>query len=310
MTTKTAMFAGAWRPAPTALYTGAPRVVFEKEDGTGSGVPPKQEDIKVETKDDNTELENQELDDETEDDLEAGGEDDDGQTDDIEKLRAANAKLLKDVMAKKAKLREAQAAAEKAARDLAAYDGVDPTKVRTLLKAERDAEQAALEAKGDFDRAKAMMAEEHSREKTALEAQIAELRSARDEDAKVIQNLTIGNEFATAAYIHEDLLLTPAKARKLFGAHFAIENGKVVGYDKPAGEAERTMLVDASGNALAFGEALKRIVDADPDRDTLLRVKMKPGGGSTTTTPRPKEEKDTGLYGVSRIIAGLNKAPK
>ncbi|MEZ6841307.1 DUF6651 domain-containing protein [Acinetobacter baumannii] len=45
---------------------------------------------------------------------------------------------------------------------------------------------------------------------------------------------TVGAQFNQSQYIKQDLIYTPTKLRALYGNHFEIEDGKVVGYDKPA----------------------------------------------------------------------------
>ena len=99
-----------------------------------------------------------------------------------------------------------------------------------------------------------------------------------------------------------------SKARVLYGTHFEFKDGAIVAYDKPAGSAERNILVDAKGDPLSFEAAIKKIVEADPDKDQLLKSKIKPGAGSKTTSkaaaPAEKLEQPTG---VSRISAAISK---
>lgn len=222
------------------------------------------------------------------------------------KLAAEKADLLKEVMDKKTKLKDSAADLAKATKQLEAYNGVDPEKVKALLKAEADAEKSALEAKGDFERVKAMMAEEHEKQVKTLQEQIEAISTARQKDISLIDDLTVGNAFGTSAYIAENLILSVAKARQLYGAHFEMKDGTVIGYDKPAGAANRTVLVNASGDVLGFEDAMTRIVDADPDKKSITKSKQKPGGSSTTTTVTPDtKSKDDGLFGRARIAASL-----
>jgi hypothetical protein len=104
------------------------------------------------------------------------------------------------------------------------------------------------------------------------------------------------------------LTLTPSKTRALYGSYFAVEGSKIVGYDKPAGAADRTPLVDAGGKPLSFDDALKRIIDMDPEKDTITAKKLVPGAGSKTNATGDAKKADTaGLFGAKRILAGLNK---
>jgi chemotaxis protein histidine kinase CheA len=216
---------------------------------------------------------------------------------------AEKAELLREVMDKKAKLKAAQDA-------IAAYEGVDPAKVKALLAAEKAAEVAAAEAKGDFERVKTMMAEEHKKEVERLQALIAANDAKTADKDALIDKLTIGNDFGTSSYIKDSLTLSPAKIRVMYGSHFEVQDGRTVGYDKPAGAPGRTMLVDASGNPVGFEDAMKRIVDADPDKKDILKANVMPGSSSQTkpeTATAPKAAAGTGLYGASRIAASLNK---
>lgn len=280
---------GAFAAAP--MYPGAPRIAFEAPDGSGG----------------------------------AGGNDDDAAAKaaaDAEKAQAEKAAaekaaadklaaekageekdkgLLREVMEKKTKIKELET-------QLSRFDGIDPDAVRALLDEKRAAELAAEEAKGNFARVKEMMAEEHTKATTTLQEQIADLQKQLAQRDDTINDLTIGRSFSESKFIGEDLVMPRAKARALYSGHFEVQDGKIVGFDKPAGAKERTMLIDGSGKPVSFEEAIKRIIDADPDKDSLYRDKAKAGAGSASVKVADAKtvEKDKGLHGVSRILAGLN----
>ena len=93
--------------------------------------------------------------------------------------------------------------------------------------------------------------------------------------------------------------------RSFFGPHFEYDGEQVVAYDKPAGQKGRVVLMDAKGDPLPFETALRKLVDADEDRDTILTSKTKTGAGSKTD-PKTKAPVFTPhLSGRSRIAAGL-----
>lgn len=292
--------------ALTTDIPGMPRIAFAPEDGVGNGAPDdtaKAEAAKAAAKElaDAEAAAAKEL-----ADAEAAAAAAADDTKDAAALKAEKAKLLAEVMDKKGKLKDAEKKAADAAAALAAYDGIDPAKVRELLKREADAEKASAEAKGDFDRVKAMMAEEHQKETKALNDKIAELQGQISANADMINNLTVGNDFGASVFVRDSLTLTPSKARALYGAHFESVDGQTVAYDKPAGKANRTMLVGANGDPLPFDEAFKRIIDADPDKEMLLKAKTNAGSSSSSTPTKVVEKaKETGLYGTSRIAAGL-----
>lgn len=207
--------------------------------------------------------------------------------------------LLAEVMAKKTKIKDLET-------QLSRFDGIDPDAVRALLEEKRSNELAAEEAKGNFERVKEMMAEQHTKDKKSLEDQVAALTAQLADRDETINELTVGRSFSESKFISDDLVLTRSKTRQLYAAHFDAEAGVAIGYDKPKGAKDRTILVDAAGKPLSFDEALRAIVEADPDKDELLRDKAKVGAGSQTKkVDPPAEGKNKDLYGVSRIAAGL-----
>lgn len=223
----------------------------------------------------------------------------------------AEAKLLKDVMKHKT---AAQAAADKAAAlsaELEKFKGIDPVKVRELLAAKEAEETKALEARGEYDRLVKQMAERH---KADLEAATAAGATALKDVALLqaqIAELTVGNAFASSTFVKDETILTPSKARVLYGQHFEFKDGKVVGYDKPAGASDRTLLVDASGSPLAFEAALAAVVDADPERDHVRRSKAKPGAGSGSQgREKPNHDRKADRTPIQKIADGLKALSK
>lgn len=220
------------------------------------------------------------------------------------------AELLKEVMKRKKQNADLEAQIGTLRTQLAQFDGIDIEQVKTLLAEKKAAEEKRLEEKGNWDALKKQMKEEndkivqrHVDENATLKATIASQR-------ELIDKLTLGNAFGMSEFIAKEMpSYSPEKAKKVFGDHFEIEDGRVVAYDKPRGAKDRAQLVDASGDPLDFEAALRKIVDADPDRDRILRPKGKPGAGSSTLNVKPQIEKPV-LTGVSRIEAGLNNLAK
>lgn len=318
---KTAIATAGAIYASSMTYPGAPQIMFAPETGSGSGGAGDADAIAAAAAAAAVEKHEQEVAaaeaaaaeaaaaqelQEAEDAAAAAAE----AGKDPKTLADEKVKLLREVMDKKNKLKAAEQAAKDAAAQLKAFEGVDPAKYRELLKKEQDAELAAAEAKGDFDRVKAVMADEHAKEKKTLEERIAALEGALGEKDSVIDTLTIGNDFGQSAFIKDSLTLTPAKARQLYGPHFEVKDGQTVAYDKPKGMPNRNPLVDASGNPLVFDEAFKRIIELDPDKESLLKAKVTPGSASSTTPqakPAATQKTTTILSGVDRIRASFEK---
>lgn len=214
----------------------------------------------------------------------------------------AEARLIKENMAKKEQLRKAQ---EEIAALKKSVEGLDLEEVRKLVADRKTAEEKALEAKGDYERLKQRMAEEHGKEITSLKAQLEALQGEKSKLASTINDLTVGTQFGQSKFIGEELTLTPAKARVIYGDYFEVEDGKIVGYDKPRGAAGRTALVDQYGAAVAFDAALRKIVEADPEKDHLLKSKVKPGAGSDSKKASGDVQKEASGDSMSKIAAGL-----
>ena len=215
------------------------------------------------------------------------------------------ARLLKENMKKKEALDKANAELKKTQDALKAFEGIDPEAVRKLLADQKSAEEKALEAKGDWDRLKGRMAEEHGKEVKTLQDQIAALSAKLNNTEGTIKDLSIGTQFSQSKFISEELTLTPAKTRVIYGDYFDVEDGKVVGYDKPRGAANRTAIVDQYGNSVDFEGALRKIIEADPEKDHLLKSKMKQGAGSDSRKPSGQTKQEVPADGISKIASGL-----
>lgn len=217
------------------------------------------------------------------------------------------AKLLKEVMQKKEALKARETELAAAQERLKQFDGIDPDAVKKLLADQKAAEEAQLAAKGEFDTLKARMAEEHTKVTTSLNDQIKALQDQLAAKDRIVDELSVGTQFSQSKFIADETTIPPAKARALYGPHFDLEDGKVVGYDKPRGAAGRAPLVDQLGNAVGFEDAMRKIIEADPDKDSLLRSKVKPGAGSTSATQaKPVQSQAAAPTSTtSKIAAGL-----
>lgn len=248
----------------------------------------------------------------------AGGEGGQGgQGDPARKPSDEEARLLKENMKKKdqiEKLGKDLESAKAVLSQLEELGGLDA--VKALVQKQKDDETRALEAKGEWERLKERMAGEHKTAVKTLEDQIAALRGELDASKSQIVELSIGTQFSQSQFIAQELTLTPSKARVVYGDYFDVQDGKVIGYDKPRGAANRTAIVDASGEPVAFEAALKKIVESDPDRDHLIKAKVKPGAGSDNRAPASaarqavQARQEQNKTGVSRIAAGLGKLGK
>lgn len=216
------------------------------------------------------------------------------------------AALLKENMQKKDAIRAKETELATAQALLKTFEGIDPVAVKALLAEKAAAEVTALEKAGDYDRLKTRMAEEHAKATKALETQLAELKAANAKAQGQVDELSVGSNFAQSKFIAEELTLPPSKARALYAGHFDVVDGKVVPFDLPRGAPNRTPLVNAAGQAVDFEAALRTIIEADPEKDHLLKSKVKPGASSNSKPGARIPAAQTGPQdGVSKIAAGL-----
>jgi hypothetical protein len=228
------------------------------------------------------------------------------------KLTDKEYEFLTDALKHKAAARDAKAALDAANAKLKDFEGLDAAAIKKLVKdqadaakAAKDAELKAAEAAGDVERIKKMMGEEHTKVVTELETKLAEKDTLINGAQKTIEDLTVGSAFSQSAYIRDELVLTSAIARQVYSSHFDVVNGQVVPFNKPRGESGRTQLVDANGSHLSVDAALKKIVEASPDRDRLVRSKIGTGAGSKTEKGGSTDTSGDGLRGMARITAAL-----
>lgn len=287
------------------LFNGfGPQIFLAPDDGTGNGGADDGSKNEAASEDDTSKEKS--TDDGTNDDGDKDqGDDDKGQETGSEEAKKKfsdddAAALLQENMKKKGQITDLKA-------ELKKFEGVDPAEYKALKAAQAEAAQAELEAKGEFDRVKDMMKSQHETEVSSLNDQISDLKAQLAEASGTINNLTIGTRFNDSGFIKDELVFTPQKARRLWGEHFAQENGEVVAYDKPASAADRTLLVDAKGDPLSFEDAIRHLVNNDPERDQIIRNKVKTGANSGDKTPEKAASKpDTGsLRGVDRIRVNI-----
>ena len=222
------------------------------------------------------------------------------------KTTDSEAKLLKEVMEKKNKLKEATDQLAQVKESLKQFEGLDPVAIRALLADKADRDTKDLEAKGAWDALKKQLVETHASELGLTKSELNKaLESTQSLNGK-IADLTVGVAFGQSKLLSEEVSYSVAKMRTFFGPHFEFDGEKVVGYDKPAGAKDRVVLMDAKGDPLPFEAALRKIIDADPDRDSMLKSKAKTGAGSKTDAKGGKAIGRTiELTGRERIAEGL-----
>lgn len=216
----------------------------------------------------------------------------------------ADAKLLKELMEIKntnKDLKGKATEAENLKKELEGLGGLEALKA--LVSAQKDAEKKALEAKGEFETVKKMIVEENQKKVAEALEQANAVKTELDSAKKTIDDLTIGAAFSASSVVG-DLVISPTKARLIYDEYVEREDGKIVVYDKKRGVSGRAKITGADGEAVSFDIGIKKLIDADPDRDRLLKSKMQAGAGSQTSNEKSKD-KEVALTGSSRIAAAL-----
>jgi hypothetical protein len=220
----------------------------------------------------------------------------------------AEAKLLKELMALKAKQKAADDEL-KAYKDAAGES--KPEELKALIEAKKAAELTALEKRGEYDRILEQVKTEHAKAIETLTAQLAEKELLLGQKDETLVNLTVGRSFSESAFIREQSLLPASIARKEFGNFVDIVDGSAVVYDKPRGATERTPLVNADGKPKSFEDGIAALYAAHPDAAAMIRAKGKPGANSQNVDlggKKPDQQNnDAQLTGVERIALGLSK---
>lgn len=222
-------------------------------------------------------------------------------------LTDTEAKLLKENMKKKAQIEDLRNQVEELKKVASAYQGLGSLEdIKTILETKKQEETKALEAKGEWEKLKKQMGEDHAKAMAEEHAKVEDLAKKYQASLDKIIELTIGSEFANSRFINEELTLTPAKARVIYGDYFDLQDGKIIGFDKPRGAQGRTAYVDQFGNTLAFNEALKKIVLADPDVESLLKSKARSGAGSGSAKTTSVKQANLPKTGQEKIYAGID----
>ena len=121
-----------------------------------------------------------------------------------------------------------------------------------------------------------------------------------------INQLMISDKFNSSPFIKEKLTLPPRVAKKYFADNFKVEtiDGelKTVGYLN----GEQIYSKENIGELADFNEALKIMVDSDPDKDDFIKTDIKSGSGGGETQKSVKSPEPE-LKGINAIAAGLRE---
>ena len=227
------------------------------------------------------------------------------------------AKLLKDLMrwkdtAKKTEAGKTEAEKKHAERmerlgKALGVESVDDLEAK-ISEIEKN-EEERLRAAGEFEKLRERMTSQHQKELQKIQGErdqkIGDLTKKVEAAESEIRRLLVSNTFAGSQFLADELTLSATHAERLFGDNFKVEekDGRRVVTAYLNGEP----LVDSSGNPLGFDDALREIVNGDPDKDRLFRPKAKPGAGSGAKGQTTEPPKPDNLKGRARIASALTQ---
>jgi hypothetical protein len=200
------------------------------------------------------------------------------------KISDGEAKLLKDLMSKKATLKDLEKTVAELKGKLDSYGDIDPQKAVEYKQTVEQERIKKLEEKGEWEALKKQMQDEQSKVVSQLNQEIERLKHELDNGKGEVSKLKMKTVFdEQKQFFRDKTTLTSAKAQVIYGNHFELkDDGSVVAYDKPVGNPAKMPLVDSLGNYLSFDQAMMKIISLDPERDELLRSEIKTGSNSGT----------------------------
>lgn len=170
--------------------------------------------------------------------------------------------------ARKRELREAQD-------KLSVLDGIE-NPAEFMAQASKAMETVAnLEAKklidaGEVEKVKAEVTKAMQERLDKKDKELA------DKDATLAKEM-IGGRFSRSKFIAEKLNLPVDMVEARFGKAFKIEDGQVVAYDH---HGQKIFSREKPGDVAGFDEALSILVDAYPNKDSILKGSAASGGGA------------------------------
>jgi hypothetical protein len=226
-----------------------------------------------------------------------------------ERLAGAGGGELAVLKAELAKEKAKRAAAEATAQK---FKGIDPEKAAQDAKdvaaskaAAAAAELAKAEVEGNWERMREIMNTERDQREAVISAErdaaLAEAATVKSDLAKS----RLATAFASSKFLSTETILSGVSAERLFGDYVDADETGLVFYNSARGSSARTKLVDAKGEPLDFESAMRKVIEANVDKDVFLRAKTIPGSGSKPGDVSVKSEPVTDTH--SKIMAGLKE---
>ncbi|WP_331693502.1 DUF6651 domain-containing protein [Pandoraea sputorum] len=161
--------------------------------------------------------------------------------------------------------------AEKAENTLKTFDGIsDPAAAIAALETIKNLNDKKLVDAGEVQKVKDQAI-------ASVRAEFDPIVKERDSLKTALFDEKIGGAFARSAFIGEKVAIPVDFVQATFGKHFTVEDGKVIAKD-----ASGTQLFSRTrhGEPADFEEALAILIDAHPQRDSILKGSGASGGGA------------------------------
>jgi len=196
--------------------------------------------------------------------------------------------------------REAKEAAEA---KLKQFEGItDPVAARKALEtvSSLDSKDLIAAEKVDEIKAAAIAAAQAKLDATiaAKDEVIKAVTVERDTFVGQLNRELIGGSFSRSGFVKDKLSVPSDMAQAMFGPSFKVEDGKVVAYDKDKNPIWSTA---RPGEKADFEEAMEKLVDAYPNKNSIIRGVNQNGSGA-----RPGQELATA---TTMTTAELNSLP-
>lgn len=168
--------------------------------------------------------------------------------------------------------REAKDAAEA---KLKAFEGIDDAvAAKKALETVKNLDDKKLIDAGEAEKVKAEAIKVYEEKLAAAEAATAKVQAQ-------FHSELIGGSFARSKVIADKLAIPADVAQAFFGKHFGIsDDGKVVAKDANGNEIYSRV---RAGEKADFDEALEALIDAYPNKDSILKGSGASGAGSTSS---------------------------
>ena len=180
--------------------------------------------------------------------------------------------------------REAKEAAEAKVK---AFEGIDPEAARKAIDTVKNIDDKKLVDAGKVEEVRAAAVKVYEDRlkaaETAHASKLSESNAALEKVTLQLHNELIGGNFARSKYIADKIAIPLPFLQAAFGPHFKVEEGKIAAYDR-AGNRIHSRTRPGDPN-VEFDEALEILVDADPNKASILKGSGSSGGGAGNSAP-------------------------